>query len=287
VATKKVAAALEKRERTGSEKRTLGMEQIRRMLPKSGYIQMGGAIPKGFFAAEIAAMGMEDSYCDIWSRTEHLDHRQRSLVTVAMMVGAGNVGNQFELGFHAPAAIYNGVTVDELAAIVVHARPYVGSPASAWAHQSILNALQEHGMLEDPGAPVDEDRREARGSDKRATARDVLRDMEPDSPLLDVSEDAVADGFAAELDYMELESCYFDLWARTDVLDRHTRSLITIGMLIGLSNRGALGDHIPVALRNGVTVPQLEEIVYHAATYLGFPTGRAARDVIAAMIASE
>jgi alkylhydroperoxidase/carboxymuconolactone decarboxylase family protein YurZ len=33
-----------------------------------------------------------------------------------------------------------------------------------------------------------------------------------------------------------------------------------------------------------VTVPELEEIVYQAATYLGFPTGTAARTAIASAL---
>ena len=70
--TQENVTGLARREPTGSEKRAVGMEQIRRMLPNSGYIALGGAIPKGFFAAEILAMGMEDSYCDMWGRTEHL-----------------------------------------------------------------------------------------------------------------------------------------------------------------------------------------------------------------------
>ncbi|MFI5041405.1 MAG: carboxymuconolactone decarboxylase family protein [Acidimicrobiales bacterium] len=275
---------LARRERTGSEKRDIGMEQIRRMLPNSGYIKLGGAIPDKFFAAEILAMGMEDSYCDMWSRTEHLGPRLRSIATVSMMVGAGNVGNQFELRYHAPAAIYNGVTIDELAAIVVHARAYVGSPASAWAHESIMNALKDHGLLDDPGSAVDVARRERVGSEKRTVAREVLQEMEPDSALLDLPEELPRNLFTAELDFMILENVYFDLWARTDVLDRHTRSIVTVGMLIGLANHDALRAHVPVALRNGVTVSELEEIVYQAATYLGYPTGTAARAAIAAAL---
>ena len=34
------------------------------------------------------------------------------------------------------------------------------------------------------------------------------------------------------------------------------------------------------ACRNGITVPELEEFVYQAATYLGFPSGKALRQTI-------
>jgi 4-carboxymuconolactone decarboxylase len=106
--------------------------------------------------------------------------------------------------------------------------------------------------------------------------------MEPDSPLLDISDEEMAkDVFAPELDYMILENMYFDLWARTDVLDRRTRSVVTLGMIMGLGNHDALREHIPVALRNGLTVPELEELVYQAATYLGYVSGKSLRATIA------
>lgn len=283
--TQDAPTGLARRQRTGSEKRELGLEQIARMLPQSTYVKWGGVIPDGVFAPDVMLMGMEDSYCDMWSRGDVLPPRLRSMVNVGMMIGAGNVGNQFELAFHVPGAVYNGVTLDEIAAILVHARPYVGSPAGAWAMKSAIEALTAHGLLEGvEHPPADLERRERTGSEKRAIARQVLAELEPDSPLLELSDDEMPEGvFAPELEYMILENIYFDLWAR-DTLDRQARSVVTIGMLIGLANHQALRQHIPVALRNEVSVAQLEEIVYQAATYLGYPSGLAARAAIAAGI---
>ena len=68
---------------------------------------------------------------------------------------------------------------------------------------------------------------------------------------------------------------------RTEVLDRRTRSVVTLGMIMGLANHDALREHVPVALRNGVTVPELEELVYQAATYLGYVSGKSIRATIA------
>lgn len=278
---------LARRERTGSQKRAIGFETIKRMLPQSGYIATNGVLPERGFIADGMAMGMEDSYCDMWTRTEVLSARERSIATVSLMVGVGNVGNQFELEYHVPAAYYNGVTLDEIAAIMVHARAYVGSPAAAWAGQTARQILNTHGLLENVEFPkLDLERREVPGSEKRRIAREVLREMEPGNPLIDISEDAIRDDqFAPELDYIILENCYFDLWARTDVLDRRTRSIVTLGMLMGLGNHTALRTHVPIALRNGVTEGELEEIVYQAATYLGFPNGVLVRDTVAAGVA--
>ena len=109
--------------------------------------------------------------------------------------------------------------------------------------------------------------------------------MEPDSPLLNLSDTEMPAGvFAPELDYMILENVYFDLWKRTEILDHRTRSIVTLGLLMGLGDQKGLSEHIPVALRNGLTVPELEEFVYQAATYLGYVSGAAIRSTIAAAL---
>jgi len=151
----------------------------------------------------------------------------------------------------------------------------------------MIAALTTHNLLE-PIPEADDARTERAGSEKRAIARDVLRDMDPDSPLLKISEQAMADDvFAPELDYMELENVYFDLWERTEVLDRRTRSAVTLGMTMGLANHNALHEHVPVALRNGVTVLELEELVYQAATYLGYASGKSIRATVAGALAKS
>ena len=272
---------LARRERKGSEKRQIGIMNIQRMLPGTANGMHGGDVPPGAFSGDTSLMAMEDSYCDMWDRNDVIPPRLRSILNVSLMIGVGNVGNQFELQFHAPGAIYNGVTVAELEAITVHARAYVGSPCAAWAMQSIVAALNKHELIKEPLPPADVARKEKTGSEKRAIGREVLREMEPDSPLLTLSDTEMpADVFAPELDYMILENVYFDLWARTHVLDHRTRSVVTLGLLMGLGNQGALAAHVPVALRNGLTVSELEEFVYQAATYLGYVSGASIRSTI-------
>ncbi|MET0183668.1 MAG: carboxymuconolactone decarboxylase family protein [Caulobacterales bacterium] len=279
--TEESLTGLARRERKGLEKRLIGIKNIERMLPGSALAQFGGEAPPGTFSADTAYMATEDAYCDMWDRTDVIDARTRSILNVSLMIGVGNVGNQFELAFHGPGAIYNGVTVEELEAMVVHARAYVGSPCAAWAMMSIIEALTKHNLMKQM-PPGDSVRRERSGSEKRAIGRAVLRDMEPDSPLIKLPDDEMPKNvFAPELDYMVLENVYFDLWDRTDVLDRRTRSVVTLGLLMGLANYDALSAHVPVARRNGITVPELEEFVYQAATYLGYVAGAAIRAAIA------
>jgi 4-carboxymuconolactone decarboxylase len=102
--------------------------------------------------------------------------------------------------------------------------------------------------------------------------------MEPDSPLLSLPEGQVdEDDFAAELDYMILENVYFDAWAREDVLNKRDRSVVTLAFLMGIGNEKELAEHVPVALRNGLTVAELAQFVHQAGAYLGFPAAKAVR----------
>jgi 4-carboxymuconolactone decarboxylase len=278
---------LARRERTGSEKRKIGAKNMGRMLPWTPTPKLGGDPPPNIFAPDLALMGLEDSYCDMWDRTEIIDLRTRSLFNLSLMVGVGNVTNPFEIGYHAPGLIANGGTIRDLEAIATISRAYVGSPASGWAMMSIMKALKDQDLYPETFAPANTARKELKGSQKRVTAREVLRQMDPESPLLEVGEEMDSSVFAPELDYMILENCIWDIWARTDDVDRRTKIVITLGLLMGLGNQTELAEFVPVARRFGITVPEFEEFVYQAATYLGFPSGKALRRTIGAALSAE
>jgi 4-carboxymuconolactone decarboxylase len=277
-------AAFARRQRKGSGKRVIGVGNIRRMLPGSPNGEFGGDIPPGVFSGDTMIMAMEDSYCDMWGREDIIDRRIRSIFTVSMMVAVGRVGNHPELELHAPAAIYNGVTVAELEAIIVQARAYTGSPCAANAMRTIEAAITKAGLITEPLPRADVARRERSGQEKRAIAREVLHEIVPESPLLDIGDELVVDTFAPELDHMELELVYFDLWARTHVLDHRLRSVVTLGFVMALLDHAAIREHVALALRVGLTVPEIEELVYHASTYLGYIAGKALRVTVAQAI---
>jgi 4-carboxymuconolactone decarboxylase len=86
------------------------------------------------------------------------------------------------------------------------------------------------------------------------------------------------DGFAGELGELSLEHVFGALWTRPG-LDRRSRSLVTLGALIALRAGEELKFHFPIALRNGLTAEELEEVVYHLTGYVGFPAATLARNV--------
>ncbi|MEW6097774.1 MAG: 4-carboxymuconolactone decarboxylase [Pseudomonadota bacterium] len=62
----------------------------------------------------------------VWTRPG-LAHKERSMITVAMLVA---LGRQKELEGHVRGALNNGVTVDELKEILLHSAVYCGFPAA-------------------------------------------------------------------------------------------------------------------------------------------------------------
>ena len=279
----------ERRERRGSDKQAIGIVNIERMLPlvveKMG---AGEPSPRDLalmgFAPDMMPMMMEVAYCDAWGRTDVIDARTRSLFTVSLMIGVGNVGNEFELGYHAPGAIYNGATVAELEAVVVHAAAYVGYPAAGRAMSAIVDALLDHDLLGEPSSPADAERRELRGSEKRARARALLDGVACPVPMLPGERGDDLGGFGAELEDMVLEDVYYDLWSRTDVLSAKDRCVITLGLIMGVGNLDALREHVPLAVHHGVTVRELEELVYHSAAYVGHLSAGSLRTTTAEVV---
>src|SRR5690606_11939104 len=64
-------------------------------------------------------------------------------------------------------------------------------------------------------------------------------------------------------------------WTRPG-LSRHTRSLITISMLIAMNHRDELQMHLKAARNNGVTRDEIKEVLIHSAIYCGIPAANGA-----------
>ena len=78
-------------------------------------------------------------------------------------------------------------------------------------------------------------------------------------------------------DFQDLITRYAfgEIWARPG-LDRRTRSCITVAMTVALNRPEELRLHLRAAVRNGVTVGELREILLQAAVYCGIPAAHTA-----------
>lgn len=75
-----------------------------------------------------------------------------------------------------------------------------------------------------------------------------------------------------------------DIWTRPG-LPRHTRSLITIAMLIALNREDELRMHLRAAFNNGVTKEELKELLMQSGIYCGLPAANSAFHLAEAVFA--
>ncbi len=87
-----------------------------------------------------------------------------------------------------------------------------------------------------------------------------------------------ATDFDMPLQEAAMEHAWGAVWTR-DGLDRKTRSIVTLSMLIAREAHGALKGHVRGALNNGVTPEEIREIILHAGPYCGYPAALAAMSV--------
>lgn len=66
-----------------------------------------------------------------------------------------------------------------------------------------------------------------------------------------------------------------EIWTR-DGLPRHTRSLLTIAMMVALNRSEELALHLRAARNNGVTREQVKEVLLQTAIYCGVPAANSA-----------
>jgi 4-carboxymuconolactone decarboxylase len=108
---------------------------------------------------------------------------------------------------------------------------------------------------------MDEKKRHEEGMKIR---RAVLGDAHVDQAM------ATQNEFTAEFQDLITRYAWGEIWSRPD-LDRKTRSLITIAMMVALNRSEELHLHLKAALKNGVTRAEIKEVLLQAAIYCGVP----------------
>lgn len=73
------------------------------------------------------------------------------------------------------------------------------------------------------------------------------------------------------------------VWARPG-LEQKLRSCAVIAMMIAQRQTEELKYHVRIALANGLTVTELEELLYLSVPYVGFPAANSARQAMMAAL---
>lgn len=108
---------------------------------------------------------------------------------------------------------------------------------------------------------MDENERYLQGLDAR---RAVLGNEHVDRSLGQLS------AFNEDFQSLITRYAWGEIWTRPQ-LSRHTRSLLTLAMMIALNREQEFKMHIAAALRNGVTRDEIKEVLLQAAIYCGLP----------------
>lgn len=92
--------------------------------------QTAGRDQLGEFAPKFAELNDDILFGEVWSRTDKLGLRDRSLVTITSLISQGITDSS--LTYHLQSAKQNGITRTEIAEILTHIGFYTGWP-KAWA----------------------------------------------------------------------------------------------------------------------------------------------------------
>lgn len=81
---------------------------------------------------------------------------------------------------------------------------------------------------------------------------------------------AAADDVSAPLQKLITEWCWGEVWTRPG-LERRTRSVLNLGMMMALNRSAEFRLHVRGALNNGLTREEIVEIILQGAIYCGVP----------------
>jgi len=102
--------------------------------------------------------------------------------------------------------------------------------------------------------------------------REVMGSAHVDASLGNATE------FDMPLQMAAMEHAWGAVWNR-EGLDRRTRSIVTVSMLIAQRAHAELKGHLLGALNNGVSPEEIREIIMHSAAYCGYPSALSAMRV--------
>ena len=116
--------------------------KARREVLGSDYVD-GSLAKADDFMMAFQRMTTEMAWGYVWTRPG-LDRRSRSMINLGMLTA---LGKPAELKLHVKGALTNGLSVDEIKEILMHAAVYCGIPAALEAFKAAHEVLVAEGAL--------------------------------------------------------------------------------------------------------------------------------------------
>ncbi len=125
-------------------------------------------------------------------------------------------------------------------------------------------------LLHFDGKPTPRPSQSSPASDTFAAGLQIRREMLGPA-LADETLDAATD-FTRPMQEIVTRYCFGEIWARP-LLDRKTRSMITLALLANLGKPFPLRANVRAAIANGVSKEEIREVLLHTIIYCGVPVG--------------
>lgn len=117
-----------------------------------------------------------------------------------------------------------------------------------------------------------------RYQDGLSVRREVLGNAHVDRALEQV------DDFNRDFQDLITRYAWGEIWSRPG-LPKHTRSVLTLGLMVALNRMDEFRMHVRAAVRNGVTRAEIKEVLLQVAVYCGVPAANSAFHAAAAVFA--
>jgi 4-carboxymuconolactone decarboxylase len=131
-------------------------------------------------------------------------------------------------------------------------------------------------MTEDPDAGTQQELRDA----GMRVRREVLGDDHVDRAAASIT------GLTRDFQDLITRVARATVWTRPG-LDRRSRSMITVTALIARGHHDELAMHLRAALRNGLTVDEIEEVILQSEVYCGVPAANTAFRIAQTVLAQD
>ena len=110
--------------------------------------------------------------------------------------------------------------------------------------------------------------------------REVLSDAHVDRSIANTTE------LTGDFQDFITRVAWGDVWSRPG-LDRRSRSVAVLSSLIALGHHEELAMHLRAALRNGLTIDEIREVILQSAIYAGVPAANTAFRIATEVFAEE
>ena len=212
---------------------------------------------------------------ELVNKNQPFDMKQQSIVTISAFTANGDLQN---LQKSLNEGLDGGLTINEIKEVMVQLYAYAGFPRSLNGLNTFMDILKERKAkgIQDP---------EGKEPSSLPTGKSKLEfGTEMQTKLVGRPIKGEVYDFASAIDQFLKEHLFGDIFGR-DNLDWKTREFATISALAALGGvENQLRSHFKVGMYNGLTGPQLSELVSIIESKVGTKEGEAAGAVLQSVL---